>query len=142
MPSDLARRVFDRAVARFNAREPFEAHEDWEHLWHEASGAERTWLQGLIQLAAAFVHVERGFHATGFVKLMREGLAKAAPYDGDAWGLDMPACLATFAPWREHAERVDRGAVFLEDAPAERPRLVARPDYVPSPLPEDFALEA
>ena len=67
-------------MTRFNARLFYEAHEDWEDLWHEAEGDERRWLQGLIQIAAAFFHVERGFHATGFVKLVREGWAKAWPF--------------------------------------------------------------
>ena len=34
---------------------PWEAHEVWEHLWRHADGSSRSWLQGLIRLAAALV---------------------------------------------------------------------------------------
>ena len=108
---------FDRAVRHFNQGAFFEAHEDWEDLWHAADGAERLWLQGLIQWAAAFVHFERGFHASGFVKLIREGHAKAVPYTGDTWGLDFQRLLGDMRVWVEHADRVDGGAPLVEDAP-------------------------
>jgi hypothetical protein len=114
---------FDRAVALFNDRAFFEAHEDWEALWHEAEGAERLWLQGLIQWAAAFVHFERGFHASGFVKLVREGRHKAEPYAGTTWGLDFPRLLRDLQPWFEHADRVDGGAPLVEGAPPAPPRM-------------------
>lgn len=45
----------DFAAGRF-----FEAHEEWERLWLGAAGQERLFLQGLIQLAAACVHFEKG----------------------------------------------------------------------------------
>ena len=86
---------------------------------------ERRWLQGLIQWAAAFVHFERGFHASGFVKLVREGRQKCAPYAGDPWGLDFARLLRDMQPWFEHAERVDGGAPLVEGAPSAPPRMHA-----------------
>lgn len=131
--------LFDRAVGHFNARACFEAHEDWETLWHEAQGDERTWLQGLIQWAAAFVHYERGFHASGFVKLIREGRARAEPYTGDTFHLRFDRLLEDMAPWFAHAERVDAGAPLVEGSPPAPPRLVYVDGYVPHPLPDDPA---
>ena len=41
-PEDpLDRGRFDRAVVLFNAGAFYDAHEDWEDLWHEAEGRER-----------------------------------------------------------------------------------------------------
>jgi predicted metal-dependent hydrolase len=37
----------------------FEAHEIWEDVWYVSPLPARTFLQGLIQLAAAFVHLAR-----------------------------------------------------------------------------------
>ena len=51
---------FGRGLAHFNAREFFEAHEAWEELWLVEAEPEKTFLQGLIQLAAAFHHYGRG----------------------------------------------------------------------------------
>ena len=126
MHSQVDQERFDRAVRLFNDRAFFEAHEDWEALWHEAQDAERRWLQGLIQWAAAFVHYERGFHATGFVKLVREGRAKAEPYEGDTWGLDFARLLDDMAPWFAHADRVDAGAALVDGAPVAPPQMHAR----------------
>jgi beta-phosphoglucomutase-like phosphatase (HAD superfamily) len=55
----------------------FEAHEEWEAVWMRSSGAEKRFLQGLIQLAAACVHLSRGRLAPGrrLAALAREKLA-------------------------------------------------------------------
>jgi uncharacterized protein len=126
---------FDRAVACWNAGAFFEAHEDWEALWQEAEGAHRTWLQGLIQWAAAFHHVERGT-SSGFVKLARSGAQKLAGYAGDTHGLDVAALAAALEPWRAHAERVASGAAMRGPRP-ELPTIRYRPGVVPRPLPPE-----
>jgi uncharacterized protein len=51
---------FQRGIQLFNAREFFLAHEVWEEIWLHESEPEKTFLQGLIQLAAAFHHYIRG----------------------------------------------------------------------------------
>ena len=58
LPSDgdlLARGLAALCEGRF-----FEAHEEWEQVWRRTSGTERRRLQGLIQLAAAGVHLRKG----------------------------------------------------------------------------------
>ena len=133
-------RLLDRAVTLFNAGAFFEAHEDWETLWNDAQGEERLWLQGLIQWAAAFVHHDRGYHASGFTKLMREAHEKAAAYEGDTWGLRFDRFLDDLAPWQAHAERVAAGADLVRDAPPRLPRLAYEAGIAPDPLdvePED-----
>jgi hypothetical protein len=47
-------------VRLFNAAQFWEAHEAWEARWLDADGDEKLFLQGLIQLAAAYHHVQRG----------------------------------------------------------------------------------
>ena len=135
-PSAADQRRFDRAVRRFNDRAYFEAHEDWEDLWHEALGSEKRWLQGLIQVAAAFVHFERGFFDRGFAALMAEGVGRMAGYEGRTWHLDMTHLERVLAPWIRHAARVRAGAAMGEDAPNKRPHLAFAADYEPDPLPE------
>ena len=49
-----------RAVAHFNRGDYFEAHEDWEEIWHEARGEDREFVQGLIQVATALHHMTLG----------------------------------------------------------------------------------
>jgi uncharacterized protein len=47
------------AVSLFNAERFWEAHEVLESIWREALGEEKTLLQGLILVCAAFVHVQK-----------------------------------------------------------------------------------
>lgn len=49
---------FYRGLDEFNAERFFEAHEVLEDLWHEYRETDRTFIQGLIQVAAAFYHVQ------------------------------------------------------------------------------------
>ena len=51
---------FEKFTVNFNAELFFEAHEVLEDLWRETKGPERDFYHGLIQVAAAYVHVQRG----------------------------------------------------------------------------------
>lgn len=63
------------AVKLFNDEEFFEAHEQWELLWNDTLGQEKLNYQGLIQLAACFLQVQRGFYE-GSRKLYRKAAEK------------------------------------------------------------------
>ncbi|MGE0190650.1 MAG: DUF309 domain-containing protein [Planctomycetota bacterium] len=132
-PEDRGR--FDRGVVLFNAGAFYDAHEDWEDLWHEAEGAERLWLQGLIQIAAAFVHWSRGFHASGFARLLEQAREKVDGYAGRTWGVDWPRLKADLAPWYAHGRVVAAGADLKASGPASPPQVHAVPGYEIDPLP-------
>jgi predicted metal-dependent hydrolase len=51
---------FQQGIELFNSRQFFLAHEVWEEIWMHESEPEKTFLQALIQLAAAFHHYVRG----------------------------------------------------------------------------------
>jgi len=131
-----AQALFDRAVVYWNAGAFFEAHEDWETLWNDAEGPRRAWLQGLIQFAAGFHHVEHGT-ASGFAKLMRSASAKAGSYAGDTHGIDFPRLWADLEPWIAHGERVAAGEPVLPGAPATFPTIAYKPGVVPMPAAPD-----
>jgi predicted metal-dependent hydrolase len=46
-------------LRRYEAGEFFTAHEAWESVWLKAPEPEKTFLQGLIQVTAAFHHLQR-----------------------------------------------------------------------------------
>ncbi|HVN88854.1 MAG TPA: DUF309 domain-containing protein [Candidatus Binataceae bacterium] len=58
-------------IELFNAGRYFESHEVLEKVWLQAEGEEKTVLQGLIQAAAALLHLERG-NLVGARSLMRK----------------------------------------------------------------------
>ena len=47
-------------IELFNQEKFFEAHEILELRWKQERGKERAFYQGLIQIAAAFVHLQKG----------------------------------------------------------------------------------
>lgn len=73
----------------FNACRFFEAHEFFEEIWQQEDGEVRDLYKGLIQVAAAFVHISRG-NATGADRLCRTGLGYLRPYRATgAMGFDV-----------------------------------------------------
>jgi hypothetical protein len=54
-----ADRLFREGVALFNGARYWHAHEKWETLWRAAPDDERDFYQGLIKLAAGFLHLSR-----------------------------------------------------------------------------------
>jgi predicted metal-dependent hydrolase len=75
---------------RFNDRRFFEAHEAWEEVWLDSARELRAFYQGLIQVAAAFVHLQRNEYP-GTVKLLHEGLRKLEAYPSPTLGVDLAA---------------------------------------------------
>ena len=63
------------AMRRFNAGEWYACHDGFEELWHETQGPLRPVLQGLLQIAVAELHHERG-NSRGATVLMGEGLGR------------------------------------------------------------------
>ena len=72
--------LFRRGVALFNGVRYWHAHEAWETLWRAAPDADRDFYQGLIQVAAGLLHVQRK-NLRGARNKLREGLDKLRPYE-------------------------------------------------------------
>ena len=77
---------FARGITHFNAQEYFEAHEVWEELWLVATEPDKTFLQGLIQVAAAFHHHAHE-NARGAKSLLAAGIAKLQQFPDDHRGI-------------------------------------------------------
>ena len=76
----------------------FEAHEHWESVWLAAQEPEKTFLQGLIQVAAAFHHFQRGNYA-GTISLLRSALRRLDAYPEAFAGLAVAPLRATIRLW-------------------------------------------
>jgi hypothetical protein len=100
---------FERGLAHFNAREFFEAHEVWEEIWLTEDEPERTFLQGLIQIAAAFHHYRRG-NSEGAESLLAAGILKIARFQHNYRGLAVEELSAAAKWWaRSLGESKDPG---------------------------------
>lgn len=89
---------FQSGIALCNSGEFFKAHEVWEEVWLAAPEPEKTFLQGLIQLAAAFHHYSRGNRAGG-QSLATAALEKLAKFPGDYSGINLAALRLAVREW-------------------------------------------
>jgi predicted metal-dependent hydrolase len=90
--------IFAHGVALFNGKKFFEAHEAWEEIWLHAKMPEKTFLQGLIQVTAAFHHHSRG-NLHGMESLLHRGLAKLDEFPASHRGLRIGAVRASARKW-------------------------------------------
>jgi len=115
------RPVLLKGVEEFNDGFFFEAHEVWEDLWYQCPLPGRTFLQGLIQLAAAFVHFVRREYP-GTLGLLDAAIEKLGPFAPAYLGIDVARLAADIA--RARTELVELGAGRFEAWDLERvPRI-------------------
>ena len=74
-----AERLFREGVALFNGVRYWHAHEAWETLWRAAPDEDRDFYQGLIQVAAGLLHLQRRNLRGARIKL-EQGRDKLRPY--------------------------------------------------------------
>jgi uncharacterized protein len=107
---------YRRGVELFNHGEFWESHEAWEEIWQDDNRDERIYYQGLIQVAAAFVHHGKR-NLRGMRKLLHEGMSKLEPFRPFHEGLDLDRFLGELARWRD----------ALDAAPERMPEGLAIP---------------
>jgi len=117
---------FRRALEHFNSGEFFEAHEAWEELWLRETEPEKTFLQGLIQVAAAFHHWSKG-NRKGARSLLAGGLAKLERFPRVHRGLALADFRAEAREWAKALEndspvRRELPRIRLADAGAKKKR--------------------
>jgi predicted metal-dependent hydrolase len=91
---------FQRGVAQFNAREFFEAHETWEEIWLHSPEPEKTFLQGIIQISAAFHHYGRG-NMAGTLSLLVAGLRRVSKFGEEHNGIALEPLRAEARQWAQ-----------------------------------------
>jgi predicted metal-dependent hydrolase len=116
----------------FNARRFWEAHESWEVIWLVAQSDAEQFLQGLIQIAAAYHHLQRGTFRGG-VRLFDSGLRRLSPFAAMYCGVDRAAvenAARTHRIWA--AELVARGDYTQRLGDDGYPTLLLRSPSAPS----------
>ena len=90
------------ACNEFNSGLYFESHESLEEIWQEEEGDVRDLYKGIIQVAAAFVHITRE-NCSGARRLLTTAIGYMAPYraypttlgiDVDAFCISAERCFA------------------------------------------------
>ena len=80
------------AIFLFNSGDWYACHDGFEALWHETAGPMRPVLQGILQIAVAELHLERG-NCRGATILMGEGLGRLKACPPNALEIDLVALI-------------------------------------------------
>ncbi len=92
--------AFLRGIEQFNRGEFFAAHETWETIWLAAAGRDKVFLQGTIQLAAAFHHWKSG-NLRGMLALLRRAIKKLEGFPGSYRGIRVDHLREQARGWAE-----------------------------------------
>jgi len=90
-------------VRCYRNREFWLAHERWESVWLQLKEPEKTFLQAMIQISAAFHHLQNG-NTRGTVSLLCRALARLAPYPEAFEGVDLALLREQAGAWLQALE--------------------------------------
>ena len=125
---------FCHALEEFNAAAFFACHDTLEALWLADPTPWRRLYQGILQVAAAFVHWQRQEYA-GIVPLLDRGLEALAPFPDRTAGIDLAKLRRDVASLRGRFHR--EGPAALQTVrPEHLPRIEVR-SATAAELPED-----
>ena len=96
----------------YRAQEFFLAHEHWEEVWLKTQEPGKTFLQALIQTAAAFHHLQRG-NRRGADSLLRAALQRLESFESCFGGVRVGSLREEIDAWLQELE--------VGDAPLNRP---------------------
>jgi predicted metal-dependent hydrolase len=98
MDSHAKDRLFQKGLEAFNSAHFYDAHEHWEEVWLQTQNPEKMFLQGLIQVAAAFHHYSRA-NCLGCLNLLQAGLTKLEQFPQEHYGLEVEPLRASVRVW-------------------------------------------
>jgi len=98
MPLDWTQGPLAEGLRCYRNRQFFETHEHWETVWLTLSGPEKTFLQSLIQIAAAFHHFECN-NRLGAHSLLGRALLRLAAYPPFYAGIDVAHLRQNLKVW-------------------------------------------
>jgi predicted metal-dependent hydrolase len=82
----------ERGIALFNSGQFWEAHEAWEEIWKNHPEDGRFFIQGLIQLAAAYHQLGKRIYR-GVVIHLKQAQERLKLFPPDFLGIDVPPIL-------------------------------------------------
>jgi predicted metal-dependent hydrolase len=89
---------FRRGLEQFNAGQFFDAHESWEEIWLSSPEPHKTFLQGIIQISAAFHHYTYG-NMRGTRSLLEAGLRRVGPFPPQYAGIHLELLREAARSW-------------------------------------------
>jgi uncharacterized protein len=106
MPLDWSCGALAEGLQCYESGEFFLAHEHWEAIWLKCEEPEKTFLQALIQITAAFHHLQRG-NFIGAASLLRAALGRLDAFPAAFGGIEVEDLRASVRAWLLALERED-----------------------------------
>lgn len=103
-------------LGHYDAGEFFAAHEAWEGVWLVSHEPQKTFLQGLIQVAAAFHHFQRN-NPQGTAQLLQAALRRLESYPPYFEGVRVTLLCDDI---REHLQALAAGTPAASSLPSAR----------------------
>jgi hypothetical protein len=103
MKFDWSQGALAEGLRLYDAAEYFAAHEAWESVWLRAQEPEKTFLQGLIQVTAAFHHLQRE-NRVGTSRLLRAALGRLERYPESFGGISVDLLCDDIRVWLQALE--------------------------------------
>lgn len=90
----------------YRSQEFFLAHEHWEGIWLQCAEPEKTFLQALIQVAAAFHHLQRK-NRIGAASLLRTALRRLDRFPAVYGGIEVEPVRMSVRAWLQALDKDD-----------------------------------
>jgi predicted metal-dependent hydrolase len=110
MKFDWTQGALAEGLRLYQEGEFFAAHEAWESVWLESQEPEKMFLQGLIQVTAAFHHLQRN-NPLGTALLLKAALGRLERYPVRFGGISVDALCDDIREW---LQALDTGAPSLQ----------------------------
>ncbi|MBX9257508.1 DUF309 domain-containing protein [Desmonostoc muscorum CCALA 125] len=125
--SETMPQEFWQGIEQFNSGEFYACHDTLEALWIEASEPEKTFYQGILQIAVALYHLENR-NWRGAVILLGEGSNRLGRYPSSYGGIDVDELLSQSVAFLKTlqqigAEKISAGDLGENEA-LSLPRIV------------------
>lgn len=98
MPFDWTTGPLAEGLRCYRNQEFFDAHEHWESVWLKCNEPEKTFLQALIQITAAFHHLQRN-NPAGASSLLRRALRRLDAFSPEYGGVAIEDLSASIRAW-------------------------------------------
>lgn len=113
-------------IEQFNQQEFYACHDTLEALWMEAMEPEKTFYQGILQIAVGFYHLGNQ-NRRGAIILLGEGMNRLRRYQPEFAELDVTRLLAESQTIQAKLQQDQ----LAEQNAGQMPQPIQQPDLVP-----------
>lgn len=97
---------FWRGIEQFNQQEFYACHDTLEALWMEATETDKTFYQGILQIAVGCYHLNNS-NWRGAVILLGEGIRKLRDYEPDYGEIDITNLIKVSTNLLKYLQQID-----------------------------------